>query len=76
MCWLPGTPGTIKQHYGELEHEHPETLDGWITRFEVAGLYPVKGIDRSDFVRRWSRDTKREIGLFGQLKIGVAIFRR
>lgn len=76
LCWQENTPATIKQRFAEVEHERPETLAGWASWFEQGGLVEIRTVDKSHVYPTWVKSEKRQFGLFGQLKIFLAILKR
>ena len=76
LCWQENTPANIKQRFAEVEHERPETLAGWARRFEQAGLVEIRTVDKSPLYPTWLKAEKRRFGLFGQLKIFIAVLNR
>lgn len=76
LCWKESAPADLKQRLAELENEHPETLDGWKRLFEEAGLTDVLTRDKSELIARWTKETRKQLGLIGQFKIYWKILRR
>ncbi len=76
LCWRENTPATVRQRFAEVESERPETLAGWARRFEQGGLVEIQSLDKSHVYPTWLEDEKRRLGLFGQLKIFLAIVKR
>jgi len=76
VCWQPDTPDRIKGRLAEIEGESPETLEGWKTLFVKAGLTDVITVDRSPLISTWIKETRKELGLMGQLKLFLKIFRK
>ncbi len=75
ICWQPDSPAWIKQKLAEIEDERPETLEGWKALFEKAGLVGVKTVDKSFLIPTWMKENRDKLGLRGQLKIWLKIFR-
>lgn len=75
ICWKQDTPEQIRFRLAEIEGERPETLEGWKTLFEKAGLVDVKTVDRSLLIPRWMKGIKKKLGISGQLKIFLKIIR-
>lgn len=75
VCWLPDTPDRLKEQLAELESERPETLIGWQTLFERAGLTNIQTSDRSSAIADWTRTIKRSLGVRGQLELFRKIWR-
>jgi len=69
-------PDTIKQRFSEDEKERPETLAGWASWFKRVGLVEIQTVDKSQIYPRWVIEDKWRLGLFGQLKIILAVLRR
>lgn len=76
ICWREAAPDSVKQRLLELEGERPESLDGWTRLLEAAGLKDVRAVDRSDLIPLWMRESKRSLGLGGQLDVAVRVTRR
>lgn len=76
VCWRDDTPEHLKQKLAEIEGERPETLEGWRALFEGAGLVEVKALDRSHLIPTWTKQIKAELGLVGQLRIGLKVIRK
>jgi ubiquinone/menaquinone biosynthesis C-methylase UbiE len=69
LCWREDTPDSLKERLVELEGERPETLDGWKSLFEKAGLSDVVTQDRTALIPAWTKDVKKQLGLTGQVKV-------
>jgi arsenite methyltransferase len=76
VCWQPETPERIKERLAVIEGERPETLAGWKTLFERAGLVAVTTVGKSSVLSTWIKGTRKELGLAGQLKLFLKIFRK
>ncbi len=76
LFWQTGAPDSLRQQLQRYEDEAPETLDGWQALFTAAGLVDVKVQDRSALKDRWMADTRRQVGLMGQLRLGAYALRR
>ncbi len=76
VCWKEDAPESLKQRLAELEGERPETINGWKRLFEKAGLESVVTLDRSHLFSEWMKDIKRELGILGQAKIFLKVFRK
>jgi len=76
LCWDEGAPDRLQRALRELEGEEPETLEGWRRLFEAAGLDQVTTVDKTDAKARWMRDSRRQIGFFGQIALTWRILRR
>ncbi len=75
ICWIDGTPESLKSRLEEIEGERPETLIGWKKQFEKAGLNDVSTADRSNLLHEWLKEIKNNIGIKGQIKIFLKIIR-
>lgn len=76
VCWQRDTPERVKDRLAEIEGESPETLAGWKTLFERAGLVDVTTVDKSSLIATWIKGTRKELGLMGQFKLFLKIFRK
>ena len=76
LCWMEDTPDSLKRTLAEIEGEKPETLEGWRQLFIGAGLVQVKSVDKSGVMARWIQQSKRQLGLVGQLSLALRIIRR
>lgn len=76
LCWKEGAPDNLKRTLAEFEGEKPETLAGWQRLFEQAGLVQVKVVDKSTIKSRWMKESRRQLGLAGQLHLGLWVIRR
>lgn len=76
VCWQLHTPDRVKARLAEIEGESPETLDGWKSLFLKAGLADVITVDRSSLISTWIKETRKELGVMGQLKLFLKIFRK
>lgn len=76
MCWSGDVPEKIRLRLARVEGERPETLEGWKTLFEKAGLIDVEALDRSALIPDWLRGIKTRLGLAGQMRIFIKIVRR
>lgn len=76
VCWKRNAPEKLKIKLEEIEGEKPETLEGWKKLFESSGLVEVVSLDRSYLLSKWVKDVKRKLGLLGQIKIFMKVFRR
>ena len=76
VCWKHGAPDGLKQRLAEIENERPETIEGWKTLFERAGLKSLSAEDRSFLLGDWTHKMKRRLGLSGQLRIFLKVARR
>jgi SAM-dependent methyltransferase len=69
ICWSEDTPEHMKHRLAQLEGENPETLDGWKSLFESAGLVNVKTVDKSNIVHDWSKEIRNRLGVTAELRI-------
>ena len=76
LCWQENVPDTIKQRFAEVENERPETLADSASWFKRVGLVEIRTVDKSQVYPRWVKQDKRRLGLFGQLKIILAVLKR
>jgi ubiquinone/menaquinone biosynthesis C-methylase UbiE len=76
LCWREGATEHLKRTLEELEGETPETLEGWRQRFEYAGLVEIKAIDKSELMSHWIKESRKQLGLTGQLRLVLKIIRR
>lgn len=76
LCWNENTPEDVKVRFAEVEHERPETLDGWVARFGQAGLTRVRSVEKSQELPRWNKEYSRQLGWLAQVKMFLAILRR
>lgn len=76
LCWRPDAPERVKRALAELEGERPETLDGWRRQFLDAGLVDLRTIDESQAKSTWLRDSRRRLGLRGQISLALRVLRR
>ncbi|MGD8729016.1 MAG: class I SAM-dependent methyltransferase, partial [Gemmatimonadota bacterium] len=56
--------------------EEPETLQGWRALFDDAGLQRIETVDKSDVKSRWMRDSRKQLGWWGQLALTARIVKR
>jgi arsenite methyltransferase len=75
ICWKKDTPEQIKQKLAEIEGEKPETLEGWKSQFEKAGLRDVITVDKSNLIMDWRKDIMKKIGIIAQMKIFLKIIK-
>jgi SAM-dependent methyltransferase len=76
LYWRPGAPDRLRARLEHYEDEVPETLEGWRALFTGAGLVDVTTQDRSALKDAWMSDTRRQIGVAGQLRLGAYALRR
>jgi ubiquinone/menaquinone biosynthesis C-methylase UbiE len=76
LCWKEDTPDGPKRTLEEIEHESPETLEGWRRLFDRAGLVQVDSVDKSALMSEWMRDSRKQLGPTGQLTLTLKIVRR
>ena len=75
VCWKNHAPDHMKRRLAEIENERPETIEGWKTLFEDAGLDVVLAEDRSFLLEEWTRRMKRQLGMLGQFRIFIKVVR-
>ncbi|MDA8240846.1 MAG: methyltransferase domain-containing protein [Nitrospiraceae bacterium] len=71
ICWKEETPAILKQRLADIEGERPETINGWRTLFESAGLVDVTTVDKSHLISVWTKEIKRDLGLTGFIRIAL-----
>jgi SAM-dependent methyltransferase len=76
LCWREDTPEDLKRTLAEIEGERPETLEGWQRLFARAGLANVRAVDKSPLIHRWMKESRKQLGLIGQLRLGWKVIRR
>lgn len=75
ICWKADTPERMKTRLAEIEGEKPETLEGWKTLCEKAGLVNVQALDRSSLIPPWMKETTKNLNITSILKIVFKIIR-
>lgn len=76
LCWRENTPDDFKGTLAEIEGERPETLEGWRRLFAQAGLTEIRAVDKSFLIPRWMKESRKQMGLIGQLLLAWKIIRR
>ncbi len=76
LCWKEDTPESVKRTLAVLERESPETLERWRRLFDHAGLVRIKAVDKSELMARWMQESRKQLGLTGQLSLALKIIRR
>lgn len=76
ISWKSTAPVKLRARLAELEGERPETLEGWRNLFEDCGLVEIKAFDRSELIPRWMKDSRKQLGLRGRIRISLKILRR
>lgn len=76
LYWDQAAAGALRDRLTANEGEEPETFEGWKRLFERGGLVAVAAVDRSELKTRWMRDVRGQLGLAGQLRLGVYATRR
>jgi SAM-dependent methyltransferase len=76
LCWKEGAPDGLKRTLKEIEREEPETSEGWRRLFESAGLVQVTVDDKSEVMSRWMQESRKQLGLTGQIVLILKIIRR
>ena len=75
LFWQAGASDRLKNDLARLEGEEPETLEGWSRLFAEAGLVDIRTIDRSELKAEWMRDSRKGLGLAGQVRLMAYIVR-
>lgn len=75
ICWKKGTPERQKQKLAEIEFRRPETLEGWKTQFEKAGLIDVMIEDRSNLIPEWEKYILEKLGRIARFMIFLKIIK-
>jgi len=73
ICWKKDGPENHR--LAEIEFRRPETLEGWKTQFEKAGLIDVMIEDRSNLIPEWEKEISEKLGRFVRLKIFLKIIK-
>lgn len=76
ICWQGDTPLRMRKRLAEIEGERPETLNGWKTLCERAGLVEVQSLDRSALLAPWMRETMKAVSISAIMKITWMALRR
>jgi SAM-dependent methyltransferase len=76
LCWREDSPEDLKRTLAEIEGERPETLEGWRQLFAQAGLAEIRAVDKSSLIPRWMKESRKQLGLVGQLVLAWKIIRR
>jgi arsenite methyltransferase len=76
LCWKAEASDSLKRTLAEIEGETPETLEGWRQLFENAGLAQITAVDKSDVMSRWMRESRKQLGMAGQLTLTMRIIQR
>ena len=76
LAWKSGATENLKRRLKELEHEEPETVEGWRAMFEEVGLVAMEAHDRSDCIPGWIRGVRAQLGVRGYLQIAATLLRR
>jgi len=76
LCWADDAPAPLKDRLLELEQEAPETLRGWKSRFEGAGLTEVHALDRTEYLGNWTEEFKHELGTIGYIRAVLSVLSR
>lgn len=76
LAWRENAPDLLKRRLAEYEDEYPETLEGWKQLFAGVGLANVIAFDKSRLKNRWMCDVRRQLGISGQLRLGLYAGRR
>jgi SAM-dependent methyltransferase len=73
VCWKESAPDQLKSVLKDVEGETPETLAGWASLFECAGLQDVRSIDKSQLIPAWMKGFQRDLGLVGMARIAIRV---
>jgi len=76
VAWKENTPEKLKLKLREIEGEEPETIEGWKRLFEKAGLVDIVVLDKSHLIPERMREMRRQVGLWGELKIFLKILKK
>lgn len=76
ISWKGTAPVELQERLVALEGERPETLEGWRKLFEKCGLVEVKAFDRSELIPRWMKDSRKQLGLRGRIRVSITVLRR
>lgn len=68
ICWKEGAPQRVRDRLVELEHERPETLQGWTALVDRLGLRDIRSVDLSELIPDWMDESRRQLGLRGYLR--------
>ncbi|KUK18585.1 MAG: Putative methyltransferase [Thermococcus sibiricus] len=76
VAWKENTPRELKLKLKDIEGEEPETIEGWKRLFEKVGLVDVVVVDKSHLIPEWMKEMRRQVGLWGELKIFLNILKK
>jgi ubiquinone/menaquinone biosynthesis C-methylase UbiE len=76
LCWKQNAPDALKRTLAHTEGEAPESLEGWRRLFSDAGLAELKVLDKSGLMASWMRETRRRLGITGQLSLMLQVLRQ
>lgn len=76
ICWQKDTPENVKERFAQIEGWRPETLDGWKSRFEKAGLTDIIIEDRSNLIPEWEKEINEKLGLIMRYRIYMKIIKK
>jgi SAM-dependent methyltransferase len=76
LYWKEHAPEPLKAKLARLENERPETLAGWVTLFEQAGLRAVQTRDLGDALARMPREMRKQMGIIGYFRVAKKVVRR
>ncbi|PWB52604.1 MAG: class I SAM-dependent methyltransferase [Candidatus Methanoperedenaceae archaeon] len=67
--------GSEHQRLAEIEFRRPESLGGWKTQFEKAGLIDIMIKDRSNLIPEWEKEILEKLGRITRFKIFLKIIK-
>ena len=76
LCWKEEPSDRVNRTLAEIEGEKPETLEGWRSLFESAGLVQITAVDKSKVMSRWFKESRKQLGRKGVLILYLKIIRR
>lgn len=76
LCWLGNAPEKLKRTLAAIEGEWPESLDGWRQLWAGAGLIEIHAADKSKLKASWMRESRQQLGLWGELALARQTVRR
>lgn len=76
ICWKEGAPAGLRARLAELEHERPETIEGWRALLAAQRVRDIHVDDLSELIPRWMADSRKKLGVTGYLRAVWQAFRR